>query len=418
MKVLWIVNKVFPYPANKIGISNNVFGGWLNGLANKLKDNNNIELAIATVYNGKEIQEYNDGKITYYLIPGAPATKYKKKFEFYWKEIDKRFHPDLVHVHGTEYTHGLAFLNACPKVKSITSIQGLVSVYSDVYLGNIDTKQIIKNITLRDMIKFDSILQQKNKMKKSGFFEIETLKKSNVILGRTTWDYANSKAIVGEKKFNYIKSNETLRESFYGQKWNPENIQRNTIFCSQGNYPIKGLHYLLKAICILKQVNTDIKLYVAGTNIINNTSLKNRLKRTGYAKYIIKLIDKYKIKDNVEFLGVLNEDEMRKHMLKSNVFVLSSAIENSSNSLGEAMLMGMPCVAANTGGTPDMLEHKKEGFLYPYTEPAILAEYILEYLNDDSLCMEYGKNASVRANERHNPNKNLEEIIEIYKKTI
>ena len=47
----------------------------------------------------------------------------------------------------------------------------------------------------------------------------------------------------------------------------------------------------------------------------------------------------------------------------------------------------MPCVASNTGGTMDILEHKKEGFLYTYTEPAILAEYISRYFENNELCL-------------------------------
>ena len=51
MKILWIVNTIFPYPASKIGQEKCCYGGWLNGLANMLKDNNDIKLAIAAVYN-------------------------------------------------------------------------------------------------------------------------------------------------------------------------------------------------------------------------------------------------------------------------------------------------------------------------------------------------------------------------------
>ena len=75
----------------------------------------------------------------------------------------------MVHIHGTEYTHGLAFKNACPDVKIITSIQGLISRCSNVYLANIDTNDIIKNITFRDIIKRDNLFQQKNKLKKRNF---------------------------------------------------------------------------------------------------------------------------------------------------------------------------------------------------------------------------------------------------------
>lgn len=412
MRILWIVNTIFPFPSKKLGLKKNCFGGWLNGLANKLKENEKINLAIAAIYNGGNLLEFNDGKIIYYLIPGSPALEYNKNMERYWKEVKELFKPDIIHIHGTEFTHGLAYMNANGNKNVITSIQGLVYKISNVYISNIDNKDIIKNITFRDIIKHDSIYQQKKKFEKRGLNEIEILKKSNYIIGRTTWDYANVKAINPDVKY-YI-GNETLREAFYNRNWSIDNINRHTLFCSQAGYPIKGFHYLVQALSILKKKYPDIKLYVAGNNIIDNSTFKSRLRKSGYAKYIQSLIKKYEVQENIIFTGLLDEEQMLERLLKTHVFVLTSAIENSSNSLGEAMLLGMPCVASNTGGTMDILEHKKEGYLYPYTEPAMCAEYISRLFEDDNLAINLGKNAQITAKERHNPEKNVNTILDIY----
>lgn len=416
MKILWIVNTIFPYPASKIGQEKCCFGGWLNGLANILKDNNDIKLAIATVYNGKEIKKYDDGKIIYYLVPGLPTIKYNSKLEAYWKEVNNEFKPDLVNIHGTEFAHGLSFKKACPNVKVITSIQGLTSVIAKVYYAGLDTQEILKNITFRDLLRHDSIFQQKRKFANRGKNEIELIKKSEAIIGRTTWDYANTKAINPEEK--YFIGNETLRTGFYSKEWNIQNIEKHSIFTSQGSYPIKGLHFLLQAVYILKQSYPDLKLYIAGNNITNTTTLMKKIKFGGYAKIIKKLIKKYNLENQVEFTGLLSEEEMINRYLKSNVFVLPSAIENSSNSLGEAMLLGMPCVATNTGGTMDILKHKEEGLLYPYTEPAMCADYISRYFEDDKLCIEYGRQAREKALSRHNAENNANQIIKIYNEII
>lgn len=74
----------------------------------------------------------------------------------------------------------------------------------------------------------------------------------------------------------------------------------------------------------------------------------------------------------------------------------------------------MPCVASNTGGTPDMLQHKKEGFLYSYTEPAVLAHYISSYFDDNDLAVKSGENAKSHASNTHNKRKNIEDLIKIY----
>lgn len=66
----------------------------------------------------------------------------------------------------------------------------------------------------------------------------------------------------------------------------------------------------------------------------------------------------------------------------------------------------------------DILEHKKEGFIYSYTECAVLAEYISRYFEDESLCLEYGRNAKHTAIKRHNSQENVNKIIKIYEEII
>ena len=412
VKVLWIVNKVFPYPARRLGMKENVFGGWLEGLANKLKDISGVNLAIATVYNGNKIAFFEDNNIKYYLIPGFPAIKYNKKLEEYWKYVKTQFNPDIVHIHGSEYSHGLAFVNIFPEIKTVVSIQGLISKCEEVYYANINFSDILKNVTLRDFLKCDNLINQKHKFKIRGKNEIELLKKVKFVIGRTNWDYANVKAINPDVK--YYKGDETLRNSFYDKTWDIKKIERNSIFCSQAGYPIKGFHFLIQAIYLLRKVKPDIRLYVAGQNLFDS-SIKSKIKRSGYTNYVLKLIKKYNVEEQIIFLGLLTENQMVDRLLKTNVFVLPSVIENSSNSLCEAMLLGMPCVASTSGGTMDLLENRKEGFLYPYTEPALCAEYILNFLNDANLAVKMGESARDRALIRHNSEKNVKEMLDIYK---
>ena len=42
MRILWVVNVIFPFPAQKLGLENPVFGGWLKSMFEeiiKFKDN-------------------------------------------------------------------------------------------------------------------------------------------------------------------------------------------------------------------------------------------------------------------------------------------------------------------------------------------------------------------------------------------
>lgn len=63
-------------------------------------------------------------------------------------------------------------------------------------------------------------------------------------------------------------------------------------------------------------------------------------------------------------LGTLNETDMCERYSRANVFILPSAIENSPNSLGEAMLVGIPVVATDVGGVKNLMTDKKEGYFY------------------------------------------------------
>ena len=93
-------------------------------------------------------------------------------------------------------------------------------------------------------------------------------------------------------------------------------------------------------------------------------SLLNRMKISAYGKYLQQLICRGNLEEKVVFLGRLSGEQMKEQYLKSNLFVCCSAIENSPNSLGEAMLLGVPCISADVGGISSVFEGGKDGFLY------------------------------------------------------
>lgn len=417
MKVLWIVNTIFPYPSKQMNIENTIYGGWLVSLFEELNKNSNVEFAIATTYCGNKLLKYKTNNTVYYLLPCNDATKYDENLLKYWQTIVEEFKPVLIHIHGSEYVHSLPLLrNIGKKIPTVLSIQGLIHKIAEVYDANISKKIINRNITFRDIVKSDSILNQREKFVQRGIYEKEIISRVGAIIGRTEWDKSCSKEL--NNTIKYYKNNESLRQSFYENNWDISKIERNTIFCSQASYPIKGLHFMLEALNELKKEIPNIKLKVAGYNILNDETLKDKLKTTGYAKYLKKLIKKYDLKDNVIFTGPLCEQEMCKAYLEANVFVQTSVIENSPNSLGEAMLLGVPCVASNVGGTRDMLLNNIEGLLYQYDDISTLCEHILKILRDDETAVVLGKRAQMHAKETHNKENNVKELLKIYNQII
>lgn len=413
MKILWVVNTVFPDAAIHIGIQPPVFGGWMYGLANDLAMSGNISLAVATVYSGKEIKSFEINNIQYYLIPQQAQPSKANKLKEDWRLLTSDFSPDLVHIHGTEYAHGLALMNACPDLKYIVSIQGLVSVYHRYFLAGMTTWEVLRNITFRDIVRWNTLFHAKHNFYKRGLTEKEYIRRGQAVIGRTDWDRSHAKVI--NPHTNYFFCNESLRDEFYtDKKWNLKNCRRHSIFLSQASYPIKGLHQVLKAVVLLKDSYPDILVEVAGHDITKATTLIDRLKRDGYGLYIESLIKTYKLETHIKFLGSLQADEMKKAYLRSHVFICPSSIENSPNSLGEAQILGVPTIASYCGGIPSMIDEGKSALIYRFEEHEMMADHIKSIFNSDEVAYNLSNKGSLEATERHNRELNSKNLLSIY----
>ena len=418
MKVLWITNILFPEAKTLISKNEELksSGGWMLGLANELTKHTSIELHVATVSDKVSTLNISKGrKITYYTFPkGKGNIWYDKSYEGYWKEIYSSVNPDIVHIHGTEYSQGLAFIKACPQAKTVISIQGLTSAYYYYYYG-VSKRLIIKHLSFRDIIRKDTLLQAKNKFKKRGEkIEIPMIKSVSHIIGRTEWDKAHAWAINPKAKYHFC--NEILRNEFYSGKWEYEKCTKHTIFLSQAGYPIKGLHQLLKAMPLVLREYPDTKIRIAGGNIIKNQTLRDKLSISGYGLIIRSMLSRLKLWNHIDFLGGLNSEEMKAAYLDCNVFICPSTIENSPNSLGEAQILGVPCIASYVGGINDMIPSKSCGKLYRFEEVEMLAKCIIDTFRESDVF----DNTEMRrvAAERHSKEINTKKQISIYNNII
>lgn len=372
MKVLWITNIMMPAICAAMDEPVPAIGGWMSSSLNRLLKGSSIEIAVATVYSGKEYLRKEIDGVVYYLLPlsGKSMVKYHSFLERYWQTVKDDFVPDVVHVHGSEYPHGLAYVNANGPRGVVVSLQGIISSIARYYASGIDFTSVKKCLTFRDFIKHGGILRGQKSFVKRGKEEIELLKRVNHIIGRTDWDKTHAWAINPQAQYHYC--GETLRDAFYKHKWNYDKCEPHSIFVSQASYPIKGLHMLLKALPLILRKYPDTKVYVAGSD---PTSIPF-WRITSYGKYLLGLIQKLNIREHIHFTGSLDEEAMCQRYLQSNVFVCCSSIENSPNSLGEAQLLGMPYVASFVGGVPEIVNWNPNA-LYRFEECEMLAERVI-----------------------------------------
>lgn len=416
MKILWLCNLMLPQVAVDLGKEVFHTGGWLTGLLDDLQKQTDFQMAVCFPMSGeKTVVSGQVDKLAYYGFPSSlDARADLEAMQELFTSILGEFRPDVVHIFGTEYAHTLAMLQAGENTATIdrmvVSIQGMVSVYARHYYAGLPFREVYMS-SLRDLIKKDNVYWGAREFERKGQYEIAAIQKCKNVIGRTDWDRACTSQI--NPSVNYFHCNETLRSSFYENKWDLNQCSRHTIFVSQWYNPIKGFHHVLEAAAILADKYPDLRVYTTGQSPVKQNFMQS-LRQSHYAKYIGRLIRKYGLEENVSFLGPLDEKKMCGQFLKSNVFVSASSIENSPNSVGEAMLLGVPTVSTDVGGVKNMLNHGTEGFLYPFDEPYMLAYYIEKIFEDDGLALSLSQNAHKHASITHSREINRERTCEIY----
>ena len=193
-----------------------------------------------------------------------------------------------------------------------------------------------------------------------------------------------------------------------------DRCERYSLFASQAGFPIKGLHYILEAMRLLKEEYPDMKLYVAGMDVTRFDTWKEKMKISSYGNYLRRKIKEYGLRKKVIFLGYLNEKQMCKQFQKSHIFLSPSIIENESNSISEAKMVGTPVIASYVGGVTNRITHKEDGFLYPHHAPYMLAYYIREIFENDELAREFSKNGKRNASALHDRISNARKAVQIY----
>ena len=409
MRVLWLCNLIIPFFSDEYGVKPNVFGGWMTGMLTELsREDFVIGLCFPIIDESRKKSGSKEGYYYYSYSADYSASEYDEigpQLENEFEQIIRLFNPDVIHVWGTEYIHSYAMLRAAARCdledRLLFHIQGLVSECWKYYLDGLPGRYLNESNPLF----IDSLL-----MKKRGEIEKRCLNQGKHFVGRTDWDRAH--ILFLNPNANYYYCGEILRPEFYmDTKWEHKESSP-TIFMSQGTYPLKGVHFVLEAIALLKNKYPMIKLHISGDDVIN---VENK---TPYAEYLCELINKYELEDNVTYIGRLSSEEMVKKLADSSIYLIASTIENSPNSLSEAMMIGIPVVATAVGGIPSIIRNKNEGVLYQYNEPFMLALKISEVLDDSHYQSELSYNEQLRARSFNNISENRDRLISIYKRMI
>lgn len=412
MKLLWLCNNAPGVVRSHLSGKPESAVNWMDHVLSGLRRQGFI---VRILYRGTGGSGEIDEGCSYASFGEGLPYIYHPELEVVFRQQLRSFRPDVIHSWGIEYDHALAMVNAAQQEemlnKMVAGIQGLCFVIGEHYTDGLPERVVRRN-TFRDLVRKDNIAHQQEKFRLRGKLEQETLQKLHHVMGRTAWDYA--RATQSNPEITYHFCNETLRENFYSGQWRYDVCQKHRIFASSCSYPVKGFHYLLEALSKVREVYPDATLAVTGHSCLGG-DWKAKLRWGSYEAYLARLIRKYHLEDAVEFLGDLSAKEMKRAFLRANVFALPSTMENSPNSLGEAMILGLPSVAADVGGVRDLLRDGSEGYIYAPGDVEKLAANIVRIFALEQNAEALGQAAKDHALATHDPETNLNALIDIYK---
>lgn len=408
MKLLWLCNMIPGAVQEQLG--GRASGGlWVDHVLQGLMEQSDASIRILCLGLTPAEGSIND-RVSYRIFTENLPYVYESELEkLFIKEL-QFFQPDVIHIWGTEYGHTLAMVNASQKCgmidRTAVSIQGLCSVIAGHFAEGLPASAVY-GFTLRDAARRDNVALQRRKFVRRGELEVEALRQVKHVIGRTPWDYDCTAKINAERQYHFC--NETMRPVFYEGAWNYDSCVKHRIFASNCFFPYKGFHYLLEAFAQVRKVYPDATIAVPGRSFLRLGQRGN-----GYELYLSRLVQKMHAQAQILFLNDLNADQMRREYLNANVFILPSTVENSPNSLAEAMLLGVPAVAADVGGVSAMMRSGEEGYIYSTSDVNRLSQHILYIFAMEDKAAEMGKRAAAHARITHDPEKNLQDLLNIY----
>lgn len=409
-KVLWLSNLAFS------NISLKSTGGWLQPLAESLQRSNEIAIVNVTFGDVKEssVENLNSG-IVQWIIPRRRHNKGGLKANnLVCKDVSAIIDnekPDIVHIWGTESLWASIYYQGYIHVKTILDIQGLINAYVPYYYGALTFKERLQTLSLRELIDpRKSIFMNKLGFFIHGLYEKKYLKAFENISVQSSWveAYMNVQA----PKAKLYHTGIILRDVFYKAKpWEYKEFGISpTIFTtSAGATSYKGIHILIKALAIIKNVFPKCTLRIAGNFISNNKS------QVGYTRFILFLIKKLGLKENVIFLGPIDKDKIVKELQNADLTVIPSFVETYCLALAESLMIGTPTVASYAGAMPEQAFDGKEALFYESTNYFSLAERMEAILENKELAKTLSVNSRARKLIDNNVNKIVFNQLQIYK---
>ncbi|MDH6060974.1 glycosyltransferase [Chrysosporum bergii ANA360D] len=172
----------------------------------------------------------------------------------------------------------------------------------------------------------------------------------------------------------------------------------------------KGIEYAILAVAKVANYYPNIEY-----NIIGDGLLKPKLQ---------KLIDSLNITDKVRLLGWKTQPEIVEILEQSHIFIAPSVTGKDGNqdapvnTLKEAMVMGLPVIATDHGGIPELVENGVSGFLVPERDYNAIASKLNYLIAHPEIWSTMGKAGCTYVESHYDLNRLNDRLVEIYQQVI
>ena len=199
---------------------------------------------------------------------------------------------------------------------------------------------------------------------------------------------------------------EAIGKVFFDSSWSYSKCRKNSILFVGYLSERKGIEVLLESMSIVVKSIPDATLTVVGSG------------KTQYLNKLADLIEKYRLSNAVSLVGPKLSSSIAQELSCVNIYILPTFLDNSPNSLAEALAVGTPSIASRVGGIPSMINNGINGVLFNKGDSAQLSEKIIELLRNRKMQEEFSKKSKILAFTNNHP-KNVAKVTKnVYHKII
>ena len=315
---------------------------------------------------------------------------------------------ESVKVHYLRYNAGIGYyLNYRDLKKKIAAIKPeIINVHYASGYGTLariaKIKKYLLNVWGSDVYDFPNESKFKEKIIKKNLKSATYIASTSNCMAKVTNKYTDKKVYITPFGVDV---------DVFSEK-NDKNNKDKFVLCT-----IKTLTPKYNIVGIIKAVDLSLKKLEASGNDIYK-KIEYHIYGSGYQQEEIeKLITELGLQDKVFLKGYINNNIVPTILNDCDIFLLNSSLDSESFGVSavEAMACKKPVIASDVDGFKEVIVDGESGIIVNRTDIATYSDKIVELVLNKELRDKLGINARKRVEELYNWDRNVDEMINIYK---